>query len=278
VTDLSTRELAALIAAGKEAWADADAIRVAQAYIDLLDQPIVRALMTPDDFVDIDPDGDDMFQRGRPPKRPGGRMKYRTIVADPPWDHADGTGVKLDIGYGAKRRPLPPGEKPHVTTLPYDVMSLSDIRALPVADLAASDAHLYLWTTNRYLRHVWDIAEGWGFRGVCVLTWCKEPRGFLGGGAFPSNTEFCLFARRGELATVGRAVGRWFRWPRRFGPPVREGEKRKTMHSAKPEAFLDVVESVSPSPYLELFARRQRLGWDTWGNEALEHVDLKTGT
>jgi N6-adenosine-specific RNA methylase IME4 len=54
------------------------------------------------------------------------------------------------------------------------------------------------------------------------------------------------------------------------------GERRSNMHSAKPEAFYDLVESVSPGPYLELFARRQRLGWDTWGNEALEHVDLGT--
>ena len=55
---------------------------------------------------------------------------------------------------------------------------------------------------------------------------------------------------------------------------MREGEKRNTTHSSKPEAFLDLVEQVSPGPYLELFARRQRLGWDTWGNEALEHVSL----
>ena len=201
-------------------------------------------------------------------------MKYRTIVADPPWDHSDGTGVKLDIGYGSKRRPLPPGEKPHATSPPYPPMALPEIIALDVGRLADRDAHLYLWTTNRYLRHVWSIAEAWGFHGVCVLTWCKEPCGYLGGGAFPSNTEFCLFARRGNLPTNERAEGRWFRWPRQFGPPVREGETRNTKHSAKPEAFLDLVETVSPGPYLELFARRQRLGWDTWGNEALEHVAL----
>lgn len=58
-----------------------------------------------------------------------------------------------------------------------------------------------------------------------------------------------------------RVDTRWFQWPR-------------GAHSAKPEAFLDLVEQVSPGPYLELFARRQRLGWDTWGNEALEHVEM----
>lgn len=68
-------------------------------------------------------------------------------------------------------------------------------------------------------------------------------------------------AAKGESTATGRAAGRWFTWPR-------------GRHSEKPEAFFDLVEQVSPGPYLELFARRQRLGWDTWGNEALEHVEL----
>jgi N6-adenosine-specific RNA methylase IME4 len=203
-------------------------------------------------------------------------VRYRTIVADPPWDHSDGTGTKLKVGFGRTQRPLPSGVDPITTRPPYEAISVEGIAVLPVGDLAEKDAHLYLWTTNRYLRSVWDVAEAWGFRGVCILTWCKVPRGFLGGGAFPSNTEFCLFARRGSLPTLGRAEGRWFQWPRRFGRPVREGEQRNTMHSAKPEAFLDLVESVSPGPYLELFARRNRLGWDTWGNEALEHIEVAT--
>lgn len=200
-------------------------------------------------------------------------MKYRTIVADPPWQQ-EGTGVKLDIGYGSKRRPL--NGPPITTKPPYPMLSLDEIRAVPVGDLAERDAHLYLWTTNRYLRDVWSVAEAWGFTVSCVLTWCKLAPGFLGGGTFPSNVEFCAFCRRGSLAATARAESRWFQWPRRVGPPVREGQKRSTMHSAKPEAFLDLVESVSPGPYLELFARRQRLGWDTWGNEALQHVEMET--
>lgn len=192
--------------------------------------------------------------------------KYRTIVADPPWDHADGTGAKIDIGYRKTRRPL---DGPAITTRPpYPVMSVDAIKAVAVLDLAERDAHLYLWTTNRYLRDVWSVAEAWGFRGVCILTWCKKAPGFLGGGAFPSNTEFCLFARRGNLPALSRAEGRWFQWPRRVGPPVREGEKRNTMHSAKPEHFIDLVEQVSPGPYVELWSRRHRLGWDVWGNES----------
>lgn len=197
-------------------------------------------------------------------------MRYSTIVADPPWDHSDGTGLGLTRGFA---NPLP-REAPESTVPPYTAMALDEIRTLPISHLAAADAHLYLWTTNRYLRHVWEIAEFWGFRPVCILTWCKPPHPAPLGGAFRSNTEFCLFARRGNLATTGVAEGRWFIWPRRRGAPVRWGERRTTMHSAKPEAFLDLVEQISPGPYLELFARRNRLGWDTWGNESLQHVEI----
>jgi N6-adenosine-specific RNA methylase IME4 len=191
--------------------------------------------------------------------------KYRTIVADPPWDHSDGTGWNpgerdhRGRSYGA----------PHTTRPPYEPLSLADIGALPVPDLAEKDAHLYLWTTQRYLDASFRIVREWGFAVSATLVWCKAPMGFMGG-AFRSSTEFCHFARRGSLAHKTQAPSRWFTWPRLGWTQ----DDPRTKHSRKPEAFLDLVESVSPGPYLELFARRQRLGWDTWGNEALEHVEL----
>lgn len=194
--------------------------------------------------------------------------RYRTIVADPPWDHSDGTGMTLTVGMSDRRHPNA-GKR----TVPYGVMTLGEIAALPIGDLAEANAHLYLWTTNRFLRSSWDIVEAWGFSGVCVITWCKAYRGVLGGGAWQANTEFCLFARRGNLPTTAKARGRWYEWPRKFGPPVREGEKRSSGHSEKPEAFLDLVEQVSPGPYAELFARRARFGWDyPIGDQALGGV------
>lgn len=196
--------------------------------------------------------------------------KYRTIVADPPWDHSDGTGVKFSIGDRANRRPMLDG--PQIRTLQYPTMTVAEISALPVSELAESDAHLYLWATNRYVESAYGVARSWGFKPTTLLTWCKDPNpGWLPGGTFPSNTEFILFAHRGSLPALSRANGRWFVWPRLRGPSVAEGQKRNTKHSAKPEAFLDLVESVSPGPYLELFARRNRLGWSTWGNECLDH-------
>lgn len=176
-------------------------------------------------------------------------MRYRTIVADPPWDHSDGTGTTLIDGHWTPRGGIP-----------YKHMPLEDICGLPVSEMADRDAHLYLWTTNRFLRESFYVAEAWGFVPVKPLVWVKEPMGFMGR-PFTSSVEFVLFARRGVLRHLANAGRQWWLWPR--------GE-----HSAKPDAFLDMVESVSPGPYLELFARRQRLGWDTWGNEALEHVEL----
>lgn len=172
-------------------------------------------------------------------------MKYRTIVADPPWD------VKAGPGWNSNGRSR---------DLVYPTMTVDEIAALKVP--AADDAHLYLWTINAYVVQAYMIARAWGFKPSTLLTWCKQPNGLGLGGAFSLTTEHVLFCRRGKLAAVNRYDSSWFQWPR-------------GVHSAKPEAFLDLVEIVSPGPYLELFARRQRLGWDTWGNESLCHVDLE---
>jgi N6-adenosine-specific RNA methylase IME4 len=143
-------------------------------------------------------------------------------------------------------------------------MPLVAIRNLPVSDIADQSAHLYLWTTNRHLHEAFHVAEAWGFRHAQTLVWTKIPLGSFLGGAFGANVEFILFCRRGRLATKETSPSAWFDWPR-----VGAGS-----HSRKPDAFLDLVEQVSPGPYLELFARRNRFGWDTWGDEALEHVEL----
>lgn len=185
--------------------------------------------------------------------------RYRTIVADPPW-HYDGF---------AKGRPgwRMGGEKVAVRTLPYASMSLDEIAALPISDLAdPSGAWLFLWTTNRYLHDAFHVAEAWGFRYRQTVIWDKGDCVPLGGCITTNTAEFLLVCRRGQANLIGRWKG---------GSVVRALKGTSTgSHSAKPEAFLDIVETVSPGPYLELFARRQRLGWDTWGNEALNHVEL----
>lgn len=190
-------------------------------------------------YISERPQGNDL--------RAGASLTFKTIVADPPWD------MKRSFG-GANWRK---GERVR-PNLPYPTMNLEEIRRLPVSAMAAQNAHLYLWTTQGFLRHAFGVAEAWGFVPRCVLAWCKPNGGFVGG-TFYSNVEFALFCRRGSLAAKRRVNSQWFAWPR--------GE-----HSAKPEAFIDMVESVSPGPYLEMFARRNRLGWSTWGNECLNHI------
>lgn len=176
--------------------------------------------------------------------------KYRTIVADPPWPY------ERQRYRFAWRKSAPSGND--LEFIRYSTLTLAEIAALPVKEWADDDAHLYLWTTQRFLRDTFAIAETWGFKTSKVLTWCKPPTGFALGGTFGSATEFCLFARRGSLAAKVKLPRDWFDWSRKGG------------HSAKPEAFLDLVEQVSPGPYLEMFARRQRLGWHTWGNECFD--------
>lgn len=178
-------------------------------------------------------------------------MTYRTIVVDPPWPMPTG-------GPRAGTRVWNPGVP---SALPYSTMTLEAIVDLPVGLLAEEAAHLYVWTTNAFLEETYGIVRGWGFRPSQILVWAKAPRGLGMGGAFTNTTEFVLFARRGGLQPLARTDTTWWNWKR--------GE-----HSRKPDSFLDVVERVSPAPRLEMFARRQRLGWDTWGNEALQHVAI----
>jgi N6-adenosine-specific RNA methylase IME4 len=133
-------------------------------------------------------------------------------------------------------------------------MTLEDIAGLPVSDMADKDAHLYVWTVNRHLEATYGIIRGWGFRPSTTMVWCKAPMGLGMGGAFTLTTEYVILARRGNLKHVGKVDSSWWQWKR--GP-----------HSQKPDAFIDLVEQVSPGPYLEMFARRQRMGWDAWGDE-----------
>jgi N6-adenosine-specific RNA methylase IME4 len=177
---------------------------------------------------------------------------YSTIVADPPW-HYDKAG-----GY-SWREGCPSGETRPM--LAYPTMAVEEIAALPIGDMAAPDAHAYIWTTQRYLWDTRMIAEAWGFKVVKILIWCKAPTGFSMGGAYGNASEFAVFCRRGSLKAMTRIPRDWWEWPRKD-------------HSAKPEAFLDMVEQVSPGPYLEIFARRARFGWDYAGDGSLGTVEI----
>lgn len=191
-------------------------------------------------------------------------IRYRTIVADPPWPIADPRS-RPRIGAGVRRR--------RSTTLSYDLMSLEDIWHLPVADLAEADAHLFLWVPAGFNREGAGVetARAWGFEPIGELIWEKPNFGL---GAFPRPChEILLVCRRGALPfTGGLAVRSVQRWRQTY-----DGAKGK-QHSAKPEAAMDLIEQVSPGPYLELFSRRHRLGWDVWGNQIGSTVALEAIT
>jgi len=164
--------------------------------------------------------------------------KFATLVLDPPWDWGDeGDGDQL-----GRARPV------------YATMPLEKLLELPVGRLADADSHLYLWITNRSLPKGFALLDRWGFRYITALTWCKPHFGM--GNYFRGSTEHVLFGVRGSQPLKRKDVGTWFAAPR--GP---QG------HSSKPVQFYELVESCSPAPYLELFARSPRDGWVVWGAE-----------
>lgn len=189
------------------------------------------------------------------------RAHYRAILADPPWHFRARTA--LQVGNWTSRRDV---EK-H-----FRVMGIEDIKALPVRDLAAKDAHLFLWTTGPCLRMAFDVIEAWGFRYSAVaFTWVKLKRRhnpsqlrFLPtaeadlhvglGLTTRKNTEFCLLGRRGNAHRNAKDVREVIM------APVRE-------HSRKPEETAYRIERYCDGPYCELFARAERRGWDCWGDE-----------
>jgi N6-adenosine-specific RNA methylase IME4 len=178
---------------------------------------------------------------------------YATIVVDPPWPQKGGGPLTGREGFLDTAGSLP---------MPYETMSIREICDLQVP--AAKDAHLYLWTTNRFLPDAFVVLDAWGFRYSTTLVWAKRPIGAGLGGAYGIATEYVLFARRGKLRTMSRVGRNHFDWKRPYD------ERGKPKHSAKPPAFFEMVEQISPGPRLEMFARELRAGWDSWGDEVPE--------
>lgn len=144
-------------------------------------------------------------------------------------------------------------------------MKTKDIIALPIANLAEDNAHLYLWVTNNFLQDGLDVMRAWGFRYVTTITWTKDRMGL--GQYFRGITEHCLFGVRGKSPYKVRPDGKRAQGRTGFIAPRQE-------HSVKPEQMREMIELVSYGPYLELFARRPAQGWDVWGNEVKSNIDL----
>lgn len=174
--------------------------------------------------------------------------KYQTIYADPPWQFQNRTG-KVAPEHKRLNR--------------YPTMTIEDIKSMPIADLADEKCHLYLWVPNALLPDGLAVMKAWGFEYKTNLIWEKVrkdgyPDGRGVGFYFRNVTEILLFGIKGSN---NRTLD-----PGRSQVNLLRSMKRE--HSRKPDEFVDVIEACSPGPYLELFARGDRPGWDMWGNQA----------
>jgi N6-adenosine-specific RNA methylase IME4 len=174
--------------------------------------------------------------------------KFRTILADPPWQFQNRTG---------KMAPE------HRRLSRYATMNLDAVRALPVSAVAEETAHLYLWVPNALLPLGLEVMAAWGFSYKSNVIWHKirKDGGSDGRGVgfyFRNVTEVILFGVRGRNART-LAAGR---------RQVNMLQTRKREHSRKPDEQYELIESCSPGPYLELFARGTRPKWTMWGNQA----------
>jgi N6-adenosine-specific RNA methylase IME4 len=167
-----------------------------------------------------------------------GLAKFSTIVIDPPWDWGD----ENDVDQLGRAVPI------------YGTMPIGELLQLPVGSYADTDCHLYLWITNRSLPKGFQLLERWGFRYVTCVTWVKPYYGM--GNYFRGQTEHLLFGVKGSLPLKRNNVGTVFNAPR--------GARG---HSSKPLQAYELIESCSPGPYLELFARSERDDWTSWGAE-----------
>ena len=170
---------------------------------------------------------------------PTGEKKWPVILVDPPWDY--------DISAPARECSHPAQH--------YPVMSLADICALPVADLAAESCVLFLWTTAPCLEQAFEVLRAWGFKYKSSLVWDKEIMGM--GHWVRGQHEHLLIASKGAPPL-----------PPTESVPASVFRERRREHSRKPEASYRIIEAMYPAlPKIELFARQVRPGWDVWGNE-----------
>jgi N6-adenosine-specific RNA methylase IME4 len=165
-----------------------------------------------------------------------GKGKFGCIYADPPWEY-DNTASR-----GAARN--------H-----YETMTVEELCAMPVGELAAPKAHLHLWTTNAFLFECHRILDAWGFEYKGTFVWVKPQIGM--GNYWRNSHEIMLIGVRGGLRGQSASERSWM-------------ERERGLHSEKPEEVRERIERLSPGPYLELFGRRPVAGWTVYGNQLLK--------
>lgn len=162
-------------------------------------------------------------------------LKFKTVLADPPWRYSNTASRAAAENH-------------------YRTMTVDQIRNEPVDQLVADSAHLHLWTTNAFLEAAFTVIRAWGFEYKSCLVWAKPNIGM--GNYWRVSHEFLLFGIRGRLRFARNDARSWVVAPR-------------TRHSRKPFCFRELIEEVSPGPYLELYGREEQpnTGWTVYGNQ-----------
>ncbi|WP_237083928.1 MT-A70 family methyltransferase [Mycobacteroides abscessus] len=190
-------------------------------------------------------------EANEPPPLPTVEGGWKTVLADPPWRFTNRTGKVAPEHRRLDR---------------YSTLDVDAICDIPVSQVAARDAHLYLWVPNALLPDGIRVMQAWGYRYVSNVIWAKRrkdggPDGRGVGFYFRNVTEIILFGVRGSMRTLPHARSQ-----------VNMIETRKREHSRKPDEQYAFIEACSPGPYLELFSRHPQPGWSGWGDEAGEDV------
>jgi len=170
--------------------------------------------------------------------------KYNVIHIDPPWP----------LTFMSRK------VRPNQKDMPYDLMTFEDIKNLPIESLCDESCFMFIWTTHKWLPKTFELIEEWGFNYNCTITWDKgvgfTPMGFMW------STEFCLFCiKKGNKTRL-----------KKLGEKTIIKAKSKE-HSRKPDAIFNLIDKVCDGKKIDVFARRKRFGWDTWGND--EKLDAK---
>jgi N6-adenosine-specific RNA methylase IME4 len=180
--------------------------------------------------------------------------KYNILYCDPPWSYRDKRDKHPRLCGGASKH--------------YPTMSIGDIKALPVADIAADDCILFLWVTFPNLQEGLDVIKAWGFKYKTLgFSWIKTNKKsgtpFFGIGFYTkSNCEVCLIATKGKPKIVDNSISSVIIAPREE-------------HSKKPSIIRDkIVKLCGDLPRLEMFARQAADGWDFYGNELEGGIEL----
>lgn len=168
---------------------------------------------------------------------------YRVVLADPPWSFRTF------------------GEHDHLKSADryYATMTIEEIKRVPVQPVVAKDAWLLMWTTWPFLPQALEVIEAWGFGYKSGGAWAKQTRT---GQAWQFGTGYLFRSASEPLLLAARGKPKWHSKSERnlWVAPIRE-------HSRKPDAVYEMIERASPGPYLEIFARQHRNGWDAWGDE-----------